>query len=153
MNIEIFLALWSPYWEHVREAWEKKDNENVCFLFYENLNEVRHYYSTYFPYAIVFFFQNLRTTITLVANFLGKTLTDAQMNDVENHLKFENFRNNRCVNSNAEIELGIFRKNEGNYIRKGMKNGWIEYFDENMLMEANRWIEINERKIGIKFPE
>jgi Sulfotransferase domain len=31
---------WSPYWEHIKEAWEKRDGENLLFLFYEDLVNV-----------------------------------------------------------------------------------------------------------------
>jgi hypothetical protein len=31
---------WSPYWEHIKEAWEKRDEENLLFLFYEDLVNV-----------------------------------------------------------------------------------------------------------------
>jgi hypothetical protein len=31
---------WSPYWEHIHEAWEMKENSNLLFLFYEDLVKV-----------------------------------------------------------------------------------------------------------------
>lgn len=68
-----------------------------------------------------------------------------------NHLKFDNFKSNESVNSQKEVELGIFRRSEENYVRRGVKGGWREYFSKEMLGKANEWIEINEKKIGIKF--
>lgn len=50
------------------------------------------------------------------------------------------------------MELGIFRRSEGDYVRKGVKGGWRGYFSEEMLAKADDWIETNEKRIGIQFP-
>ena len=33
-------APWSPYWKHLKEAWENRDHPNLLFLFYEDLQLV-----------------------------------------------------------------------------------------------------------------
>ena len=35
-----FLAAWSPYWEHLKEAWAQKDHPNLLFMFYEEMKAV-----------------------------------------------------------------------------------------------------------------
>lgn len=82
---------------------------------------------------------------------MEKPLTEAQIDGLENHLKIDNFKNNKCVNSEREMELGIFRRSEGNYVRKGVKGGWKEYFTKEMVAKADNWIEMNEKRIGIQF--
>lgn len=102
-------------------------------------------------FSLVQNLQDLRGTILHVAKFFGKSLSKTDVDGLEDHLKFENFKHNKSVNSQREIELGIFRRNEENYVRKGMKGGWKEYFTENMALEAKNWIEMNEKRIGIQF--
>ncbi|KAG5324373.1 ST4A1 Sulfotransferase, partial [Acromyrmex heyeri] len=33
-------TVWSPYWEHVKQAWAMRHRANMMFLFYENLVKV-----------------------------------------------------------------------------------------------------------------
>ncbi|XP_066904899.1 luciferin sulfotransferase [Halyomorpha halys] len=35
------LLTWSPYWEHLKEGWEQRNNPNVLFIFYEDLRKER----------------------------------------------------------------------------------------------------------------
>jgi hypothetical protein len=41
MIVFLFLVISSPYWEHIHEAWNLKNNPNMLFLFYEDLANVR----------------------------------------------------------------------------------------------------------------
>ncbi|XP_015434268.1 PREDICTED: LOW QUALITY PROTEIN: sulfotransferase 4A1-like [Dufourea novaeangliae] len=58
------LTSWSPYWEHLKEAWALRDHPNVLFMFYE---EMQHD----FPKAV-----------KKVAKFLGKNYTEEQIGHV-----------------------------------------------------------------------
>lgn len=57
-------VVYGPYWQHVKEAWEKKDNPNVHFLFYEDLKE------------------NNIEELKRLDDFLGTKLTQEQLNNV-----------------------------------------------------------------------
>ena len=46
MNFNLSAA-WSPYWEHLKEAWARKDHPNLLFLFYEELQVVSLYKNYY----------------------------------------------------------------------------------------------------------
>ncbi|XP_063822181.1 luciferin sulfotransferase-like [Ostrinia nubilalis] len=42
MNLGIIISVdWTPYFEQVKEAWDKRDHPNMLFLFYEEILEVR----------------------------------------------------------------------------------------------------------------
>ncbi|KAK9884595.1 hypothetical protein WA026_007435 [Henosepilachna vigintioctopunctata] len=128
------LINWAPYWEHVLEAWEKRNEENLLFLFYESINE------------------NVRKTISEVQNFLGVNFTDEQLSTLNEHLKIDNFRKNKSVNFNAWSTLGIFNENEEPFIRKGKSGDAKKYFDEELEKKANEWIEERLKSTDMKFP-
>ncbi|KAF2887786.1 hypothetical protein ILUMI_18387, partial [Ignelater luminosus] len=33
------LQSWTPYWSHIQEGWERRNSENVLFMFYEQMNK------------------------------------------------------------------------------------------------------------------
>ncbi|EFN66998.1 Sulfotransferase 1C4 [Camponotus floridanus] len=123
---------WSPYFAHLKEAWNMKDHPNVLFLFYEEMIHD-------FPKAI-----------KKVAKFLGKTYNDEEINKVADYLKIENFRNNTMVNGSDFKACGII--DEGNFVRKGGINGWKDLFTPELNKRADKWIEKNLRDTDLRFP-
>lgn len=100
---ELFLEdklLQLPFIPHVLEAWEKKDHPNLLFIFFEEMKA------------------DLRGVIKRVGDFLGKSLTQDQVEQLYDHLKFDNFKNNPYVNFDIGKELGAMSKS-GNFVRKG----------------------------------
>ncbi|KAM0730293.1 Sulfotransferase 1C4 [Formica fusca] len=126
------LTPWSPYWSHLKEAWNLKDHENLLFLFYEEM-------TCDFPKAI-----------RKVAKFLGKTYTDEEIDKVTNYLKIKNFRNNSMVNYSELRACGIIE--EGNFVRKGGIGGWKDMFTPELDVRADKWIEENLRDTDLRFP-
>ncbi|CAH2073434.1 unnamed protein product, partial [Iphiclides podalirius] len=123
----------SPYFEHIKEAWQMRNHPNMLFLFYEELSK------------------DLPATVRRVADFLGKQYSDEQNEGLCSHLKFDNFKKNPSVNMDELKHLGMLSKNES-FIRKGKSGGWPEYFDEDMTKEAERWISDNLRNTDLRFP-
>ncbi|KAJ8722516.1 hypothetical protein PYW07_003696 [Mythimna separata] len=123
----------TPYFEHVKEAWEKRDDPNMLFLFYEDLSK------------------DLPASIRQVADFLGKQLNEEQMNRLCDHLSIENFKNNKSVNYEDLRDSGVLANGE-TFIRKGKAGGWRAYFDDEMTQQAERWIEDNLLDTDLRFP-
>ncbi|KAG7208936.1 hypothetical protein KM043_015114 [Ampulex compressa] len=126
------LLPWSPYWEHLKEAWARKDCPNLLFMFYD---EMQHD----FPKAI-----------KKVAQFLGKTYTDEEINKVAIYLNIKNFRDNPMVNSTELKECGIITA--GSFVRKGQSGGWKDMFTPELNAKADKWIEDNLRDTDFVFP-
>lgn len=80
-------------------------------------------------------------------------LTSHQLEELENHLKIENFRNNKSVNYDVLKELGILVQGEEGYVRNGKTRGWRNYFDDDLNKRADLWIQNNQKRVGITFPE
>lgn len=95
--------------------------------------------------------EDLQGTIKITSNFLGKSINNEEIEILENHLKFENFRCNLSVNMANMKDLKLFKRNEENFVRKGKSGGWKSYFDESEVMKVKKWVEENQRAIGIQF--
>lgn len=46
----------------------------------------------------------------------------------------------------------LFNTNEPGFVRKGVNQGWKEYFSEKMNQEAEQWIQGNLESTDMKFP-
>ncbi|XP_045445697.1 luciferin sulfotransferase-like [Melitaea cinxia] len=126
-------VLWAPYFAHVLEAWEKRNHPNLLFLFYEELSK------------------DLPAVIRRVAKFLGKEVTEEQVQKLNEHLDFKNFKKNKTVNFEEFQESGVFTKGSG-FVRRGKVGGWRDDFDEEMTEQAEKWIADNLRGTDFRFP-
>ncbi|XP_026329538.1 sulfotransferase 1C4-like [Hyposmocoma kahamanoa] len=125
---------WTPYFEHLKEAWEKRNHPRLLFLFYEELCK------------------DLPAAIRRVAAFLGKDFSEDEIAKLRDHLSIDNFKKNKSVNYDVMKELGILIPGEQGFIRKGKAGGWRDYFDEEMTAQADRWIADNLRNTDFRFP-
>lgn len=62
--------------------------------------------------------QDLRGEIQKVAKFLEKCLTEEQLDQLTEHLKFDNFEKNPSVNNEAPKKMGLL-SSDGKFLRKG----------------------------------
>ncbi|XP_047512985.1 sulfotransferase 1C4-like [Pieris napi] len=124
---------WTPYFDHVKEAWEKRDHPNMLFLFYEDMRK------------------DLPSVVRRVSDFFGKEYNEEEIARLCDHLSFDNFKKNPSVNYDLMKELG-FMYADREFIRKGKSGGWRDYFDEEMTAEADKWIEENLRDTDLCFP-
>jgi len=130
MNNEV---LYSPYWVNVIDAWNKRHNPNLLFLFYEDMK------------------MDLPSQIKKVATFLGKKPTGDQIKALVKHLGFDKFKTNPSVNYTDLQALGFF-KNDGQFVRKGQIGDWKNYFTVDQSMRFDKWIEANLKNTDLRFP-
>ncbi|XP_026687027.1 sulfotransferase 4A1 isoform X2 [Diaphorina citri] len=129
------LVGWAPYWNHVKEGWSHRDNPNVLFLFYEDMNK------------------DLPSCIHRVSEFLSTPLTQDQIEQLAAYLDIKNFRANPSVNFDQLIRVGVCRAQSDGFIRQGKSGGWKSKFSSELNMQADKWIEENLRNTDIRFPE
>lgn len=96
--------------------------------------------------------QDLKPVIEKISNFLGKQYSDQEICLLEDHLRIDNFKNNKSVNNDDHKELGILLSTEENFVRKGKSGGWKSYFDDDLNTEADIWIQENLKSFDIQFP-
>ncbi|VVC96643.1 unnamed protein product [Leptidea sinapis] len=125
---------YSPILEHTKEAWAQRGHPNLLFLFYEELSE------------------DLPSAVRKVAKFLRKTLTEYQVKSLCEHLNFNNFKNNASFDDGALVKLNFVKKGEAPFIRRGKVGGWRQYFDDEMMDQADRWITDNLFNTDLRYP-
>ncbi|XP_026330970.1 sulfotransferase 1C4-like [Hyposmocoma kahamanoa] len=128
------LLLWCPYFEHVKEAWAQRRHPNMLFLFYEDLSK------------------ELKGTARRVANFFGKSYSEEQLDQLCDFLSFDNFKKNESVDLKELRDVGMFDAQNKNFIRKGKSGGWREYFEGELALEVQNWIDQNLRDTDLRFP-
>ncbi|XP_022120502.2 sulfotransferase 1C4 [Pieris rapae] len=127
------LHYWTPFFEHLKEAWEKRHNPNLLFLFYEDLKK------------------DLNREVRKVCKFLGKQYTDDQIAILCDHLDIKNFKYNTSVNNDSMKEVGLLNPKD-EFIRKGKTGGWRDYFDDEMIAQADKWMKENLSDTDLRFP-
>ncbi|XP_060824328.1 luciferin sulfotransferase-like [Bombus pascuorum] len=122
----LFLAdklSYTSYWNHVLDFWKKQTTLNMLLLKYE--------------YMIA----DLPGAIRKSAAFLNRTLTDAQVRVLEEHLKFASMKKNPAVNHEDVVQRNKERKKitvEGSFIRNGKVGEWKERLPDNVIQEFDR---------------
>ncbi|GFO07219.1 sulfotransferase [Plakobranchus ocellatus] len=85
-------VLFGPWWKHVTEAWARRHGDNFLLLCYEDLQV------------------DLNKNVRVVAEFLGKSLTDDQVSLIVKHCSFDSMKNNNSVNYEWYKDQGVARK-------------------------------------------
>ncbi|CAH1401492.1 unnamed protein product [Nezara viridula] len=127
------LVVYGPYWRHIEEGWERKEHPNLMFLFYEDI------------------IKDMKNVIRNVAKFLGKQVTDSDVDGLYNHLQIANFSKNVPIFAKSKINGWLNESDEG-FIRKGDSRGKSEFTDE-IKKEAEEWEKEKCSKNHIVFPK
>ncbi|XP_075973116.1 sulfotransferase 1 family member D1-like [Anticarsia gemmatalis] len=122
------LILHTPIFPHVKEAWDKRENPNLMFLFYEEMQN------------------DLRAVIDRVCKFLNKEYTDEQKQQLAEYLNFNNMKKKPMIETKQEDK-------EITFFRKGKSGNWVQYFDEEMTKQAEEFMEKNLKETDMRFPE
>ncbi|TRY71899.1 hypothetical protein TCAL_16218 [Tigriopus californicus] len=119
-------VLWSPYWRHISQAWKHRKSDNLLFVFFSDMKE------------------DLSDVVDRLCAFLKVSLTHEEKETLLDHLNIKNMRANASIDdTEVMIQLGLFKENEGSFIRKGKSGGWKDYFDDEMIQEMEVWKERN----------
>lgn len=126
----------APYWKHILAFWERRHQDNILFLTYEDMTK------------------DLPKIIRQVADFLEKPLTDDQVELLTNHLSFANMKNNPAVN--FELIVSLNRKYnlidcEGEFMRSGKVGDYKAKMTPEMIKKFDEWEEENTRDTGFRF--
>jgi hypothetical protein len=126
-----------PIWNHILGFWTRRHEPNILFLKYEDLKK------------------DLECAIRKTSAFLGKTLTEADVSTLANHLSFKNMKKNPSVN----LEPIMAKKNgpefvqteDLSFIRRGEVGDWKNHMTPEMASCFDAWTEENIRGTELSF--
>ena len=84
--------------------------------------------------------------IRKTADFLGKTCSDKQVEELAHHLSFESMKNNPATNYELVVELNQKYKLidvKGNFMRSGQVGEWKKEMSEDIVQQLNEWTKEN----------
>ncbi|KFB39783.1 AGAP012672-PA-like protein [Anopheles sinensis] len=116
---------YSPYHAHVIEYHELQGCDNVLYLSYEEMK------------------QDLRSVIGRVCAFFGKSYSDAELQQLVDHLSFESMRENSAVNYE---DPNVPRIDGSRFMRKGQLASWKEELSPEMIKALDQWTVQNVPK-------
>lgn len=115
---------YTPWWRHVLDFWNQRQEDNVLFIKYEDLQK------------------DTASVIRTIANFLGKPLTDEQVEFIKDYCSFEKMKTNDMTNHSWFKTLGAFAE-EGEFIRKGKVGDWENHLNPDLNHRLNQMISLN----------
>ena len=109
------LMIYGSYWHHVKSAWSCRDHPNFSFLWFEEMKD------------------NQRLVVDNLCKFLHCSLSEEKLDQLVEHLKFDNMKENRAV----DVTKG------GWFMRKGKVGDFRNYFNEEVTKRFDKWINSN----------
>ncbi|ENN80413.1 hypothetical protein YQE_03161, partial [Dendroctonus ponderosae] len=90
-----------------------------------------------------------RGTVEKIANYLGKTLTEEQVDQICEFVSFNTMRNNKACNLQVLVDNkkgdDFYTKSGKHFVRKGIIGDYKNYMSPEMIARFDNWIEENIR--------
>ncbi|KAG0710509.1 Sulfotransferase family cytosolic 1B member 1 [Chionoecetes opilio] len=134
--IDLFLSdktMYSPYFGHVLGYWEARHNPNILFVTYEELQ------------------QNPEKIIRKMAEFLGMSLSDAEVTYVAENTSFVRMSSNPSVNYEHWKDFGFAFKDKGKFLRKGKVGDWQRHLNKSQVAAFEEWENEHLKNSDLKF--
>ena len=114
------LVHYGHYWHHILGAWNRRNHENMKFLWYEDMKS------------------DQMSVINELCDFLKHPLAIDQKVQLFKHVQFENMKSNPFSSPapTAVLDQSIF-------FRKGSVGDWKNYFDKAQAKQFEDWIQNN----------
>jgi len=98
--------------------------------------------------------KDLKSVIQKVSEFLGKELSSDQVEALNEHLQFENMKNNPTINKEKEVAgfrmmSGIGR--DGKFMNKGISGNWKNKLSQDQIVRIKAWEEKNLQNTDLRF--
>ncbi|XP_077991688.1 sulfotransferase 1B1-like [Glandiceps talaboti] len=115
---------YGDWFDHVIGWGKHKDEDNVCFMTYENMKK------------------DPREVVYQLASFLNKELSEETVDKILEFCSFKNMKKNTTVN--MELETVMFDVKRAPFMRKGIVGDWQNHFT---VAENDEFEKLYERKM------
>ncbi|KAF2358801.1 Sulfotransferase domain [Trinorchestia longiramus] len=130
--IDAFLdgtATYSPYWPHVKAAWERRHHPNLHVVFYEHMKK------------------HPKEELHKLSKFLGLQISESQIEKIVEYTSFEAMkkRDQHVVfGDQASSAMNTDTvKEKGGFFRQGTSGGWKNVLNEQQKAKFETWIKEN----------
>ncbi|GAB6024007.1 hypothetical protein CHUAL_008733 [Chamberlinius hualienensis] len=125
--------LYSSFASNVLSYWNRRHQENILFLFYEDLQK------------------DLKGNVIKIMKYLEKDFTDDQINRIVEHASFDSMKKNPMANyshGGAAIKMPDCKTD---FLRKGKTGDWRNYFNDETNKKVDDYVEKHFKGSGIVF--
>eukprot|EP00092_Neocalanus_flemingeri_P024721 GFUD01026810.1.p1 GENE.GFUD01026810.1~~GFUD01026810.1.p1 ORF type:complete len:329 (+),score=74.18 GFUD01026810.1:25-1011(+) len=123
------LYIFGGYFEMLESGWKRKKDPNMLFLWYEDMKK------------------DQKKVIKDIMGHIAVDLTEEQVNAIDEHMKFDNYKKTCTLNTGFKDFLFEGR---GQFVRKGVVGDHVNYFSEELSLEWDDWICTKLDQIGVK---
>lgn len=119
---ELFLrghVAYGCYWHNVLSWWRLRHRANVLLLTYEEMHA------------------DLPAVVLRVAAFLGKELTEQQVETISQHCQFQQMKRNPATNAAHMPKVA----GETDFMRKGQVGDWRNYLSQDQILRMDAWVD------------
>eukprot|EP00094_Tigriopus_californicus_P008954 TCALIF_08630-PA protein Name:"Similar to SULT1C4 Sulfotransferase 1C4 (Homo sapiens)" AED:0.11 eAED:0.11 QI:74/0.71/0.62/1/0.85/0.75/8/100/616 len=120
-------VMFGNYWDHLEEAWPKRDHKNARFFWYEDMQA------------------DLNQILHELNAFLGRLRTNDELLELSQFVQIKNMKARSMNRAKDEAE----KEFNSMFIRQGGCGQWKDYFNGDLHDEARQWLEANMRRTGI----
>ena len=125
------LVPYGSFFEHVKQAWEKRHHQNVCVVFFEGMKK------------------DMASNLRRVATFMGKDFSDKQIGE---SVEFLSFKKTKERGGHDAYQVMTKKDDgDGDVLRKGIAGDWKNFFKEEMNARMDEAIEKHLKPIGLEF--
>ncbi|XP_055981290.1 amine sulfotransferase-like [Sorex fumeus] len=139
-NLDLFMhnflegkVVGSIWFDHIKDWYEHRHKFNILFLSYEKMKK------------------DLKSAVQTLCNFLGKELSEDDVDAVVRQATFKNMKSDSRANYNDILKNEVGTKSEGHFLRKGTIGDWKNHFT---VAQSERFDIIFQKKmkdIPLKF--
>ncbi|CAG9770765.1 unnamed protein product [Ceutorhynchus assimilis] len=123
--------------KHYLSFWNRRHESNILILRYEDMKA------------------NTSNTIRQIAKFIGKTLSDDDIEAICKYLSFSNMQKNTACNFQIGIDVlqceGVYNDTGNHFVRKGIVGDHKNHMAPDLVEKFDKWIEDNTRGTDLKF--